>query len=299
MAMKTILVPIPDTDLNVGAIETAMIVARAVAGHVEALYIEPPLPLATGGVPLSAYDAPTYGRASFKSGGSEAERQRVSEERERAAATAWAAFEGACSAYQMPLHEGAPPGPVPSASWRRTQGSYATAVTERAPAADLLVAPNPATAESARDIVEHTLLDTGRPVLIAPAGPPQDPARSAMIAWTPTLQAWRAVSAAVPLLMQGGRVEIVSVGQDDEAIAASRADVMAYLGWHGIAATVRHVQPTTRGIGDTLLNEAGEADVGMLVMGAYSHGRMRQLLLGGLTRYVLTHIGTTPVFMAH
>lgn len=300
MVMKTILVPVPDTEVNLAAIETGMMVARAVEGHLHGLYIEPPLPLATGAMPLAAYDAPTYGRgAPSMAQRAEADRLGAEEERDRTAERARAEFERACAAYQVPLHDAAPPGPVPSASWRRAQGSYASAVASRALASDLLVVPNPATAAMARDIAEQILLETGRPVLLAPAGPAQDPSRSAVIAWAPTLQAWRAVTAAVPLLAMAERVEILSVGQDDEQIAESRADVLAYLGWHGIAATSRHVQPQSRGIGDTLLNEASEADVGMLVMGAYSHGRVRQLLLGGLTRYVLTHIGTTPVFMAH
>jgi nucleotide-binding universal stress UspA family protein len=300
MAMKTILVPIPDTEINLAAIETGMMVARAVEGHLNGLYIEPPLPLTTGATPLTAYDAPSYGRAAPTTvQRAEADRASAEEERNRTAERARAEFERACAAYQVPVHAAPPPGPMPSASWHRTQGSYATAVSRRAPGCDLLVVPNPATAAMARDIAEQILLETGRPVLLSPAGPAQDPSRSAMIAWSPTLQAWRAVAAAVPLLAQAERVEILSVGRDDEEIAESRADVIAYLGWHGIAASARHMQPQSRGIGDTLLNEAGEADVGMLVMGAYSHGRVRQLLLGGLTRYVLTHIGTTPVFMAH
>jgi nucleotide-binding universal stress UspA family protein len=298
MAMKTILVPIPDTEVNLAAIETGLMAARAVEGHVDGLYIEPPLPLTTTATPLAAYDAPAYGRAA-PAAAQRAEADRgAQEERDRTAERARAEFERACAAYQVPVHE-APPGPLPSASWHRAQGSYASAVARRALACDLLVVPNPATAAMARDIAEQILLETGRPVLLAPAGPAQDPSRSAMVAWAPTVQAWRAVAAAVPLLARAERVEILSVGRDDEEIAQSRAEVITYLGWHGVAASARHVQPQARGIGDTLLNEASEADVGMLVMGAYSHGRVRQMLLGGLTRYVLTHIGTTPVFMAH
>jgi nucleotide-binding universal stress UspA family protein len=120
-----------------------------------------------------------------------------------------------------------------------------------------------------------------------------------MIAWSPSLQAWRAVTAAVPLLAKARRVEIVSVGQDEAAFAESRAEVIRYLGWHGITATARQVKPVSRSIGDALLHEAGEAGIGMLVMGAYSHSRVRELLLGGVTRHVLSHVAVTPVFMAH
>jgi nucleotide-binding universal stress UspA family protein len=169
----------------------------------------------------------------------------------------------------------------------------------RAPAYDVMVVPNPSTTTPARKIAEHTLLETGRPVLLAPARPEPDPSSSAMIAWAPSLQAWRAVTAAVPLMATAGRVEIVSVGEDDAAVAESRADVIRYLGWHGITATARQVKPLSRSIGDMLLHEASEAQIGMLVMGAYSHSRVRELLLGGVTRHVLSHVAATPVFMAH
>jgi nucleotide-binding universal stress UspA family protein len=62
----------------------------------------------------------------------------------------------------------------------------------------------------------------------------------------------------------------------------------------------RHaVKPPSRSVGDTLLHEASEAGIGMLVMGAYSHSRVRELLLGGVTRHVLSNVAVTPVFMAH
>ena len=55
----------------------------------------------------------------------------------------------------------------------------------------------------------------------------------------------------------------------------------------------------SRNIGDMLLHEASEAGIGMLAMGAYSHSPVREVLLGGLTRHVLSNVAVTPVFMAH
>ncbi len=107
------------------------------------------------------------------------------------------------------------------------------------------------------------------------------------------------VAAAVPLKATARRVEVVTVGEDEAAVATSRADVVRYLGWHGITATARHLKPRSRSVGDTLLHEASEAGAGMLVMGAYSHSRLRELLLGGVTRHVLANVAVTPVFMAH
>ena len=299
--MKTILVPIPDTAVDTAAIEIALMVAKAVSGHVEGLYVEAPAPDTprTGG--LATYESTSYGRLAATTQLAEREFARAAEARERAAEHARAEFQRLCAAHGLPVCAPDPDasGLVPSASWRQALGSYASAVTTRAPAYDLMVVPNPSTATPAREIAEHTLLETGRPVLLSPGRPEPDPSSSAIIAWSPSLQAWRAVSAAVPLRAKARRVEIVSVGEDETAVAESRADVIRYLGWHGIRATARQVKPLSRNIGDTLLHEASEAQIGVLVMGAYSHSRVRELLLGGVTRHVLSHVAVTPVLMAH
>ena len=299
MAMKTILVPIPDTAVDTAAIEIALMVAKAVTGHVEGLYIETPAPITTRTGRLGGYQATRDVGLAPAAQLAQEEFARAAEARERAAERARAEFQRICAAHGVPVCAPDASDPVPSASWRQTEGSYASAVTMRAPAYDVMVVPNPSTTTPAREIAEHTLLETGRPVLLSPARPESDPSSSAMIAWSPSLQAWRAVAAAVPLMATARRVEIVSVGEDEAAVAESRADVIRYLGWHGITATARHVKPFSRSIGDTLLHEASEAGIGMLVMGAYSHSRVRELLLGGVTRHVLSNVAVTPVLMAH
>jgi nucleotide-binding universal stress UspA family protein len=299
MAMKTILVPIPDTAVDTAAIEIALMVAKAVTGHVEGLYIETPASITLRTGRLGGYEATREVGLAQGAQRAQEEFARAAEARERAAEQAQAEFQRICVAQGVPVCAPDASDPVPSASWRQTEGSYASAVTMRAPAYDLMVVPNPSTTTPAREIAEHTLLETGRPVLLSPARPEPDPSSSAMIAWSPSLQTWRAVAAAVPLMATARQVEIVSVGEDEAAVAESRADVIRYLGWHGITATARQVKPLSRNIGDTLLHEASEAGIGMLVMGAYSHSRVRELLLGGVTRHVLSNVAVTPVFMAH
>jgi len=299
MAMKTILVPISDTAVNTAAIETALVVAKAVGGHVEGLYVETPQPVTPPSGPLTGYEAARYAGTAPRARFAEEEYARAAEARERAAEQARAEFQRVCAAHGVPVCAPDAFDPVPSGSWRQAQGSYASAVTARAPAYDLMVVPNPSTTTPARAIAEQTLLESGRPVLLSPSRPEPDPSSSAMIAWSPSLQTWRAVTVAVPLMAKARRVEIVSVGEDEATFAESRADVIRYLGWHGITATARQVKAPSRNIGDMLLHEASEAGIGMLVMGAYSHSRVRELLLGGVTRHVLANVAVTPVFMAH
>lgn len=296
MTIRTILVPMPHDAVDEAAIGTALNVTRAVDGHLDALYIQAPLPTG-GGVPAGGYEMPRGGVGVAEQ--VEARSLRAAEERERAAEQTRQRLERLAAAHGVRMTAPDDHATRPSVSWHEADGSQAAVVTARAPASDLLIVPSPSDRPSILDIAEQTLLSTGRPVLLAPAREAADPTRSAMIAWQPSLQAWRAVAAAVPLLEKAGSAEIVTVGEESEAVATSRAEVVRYLGWHGIEATARNIVPASSNIGDALLGAAGEAQAGMLVMGAYSHSRLRELLLGGVTRHVLTHAAATPVLMAH
>jgi nucleotide-binding universal stress UspA family protein len=120
-----------------------------------------------------------------------------------------------------------------------------------------------------------------------------------MIAWDESPECWHAVSAALPFLKIAKSVQIVSVDRRAQNRHASQAEAVAYLHCHGIAASARVVAPHLRSVGDTLLAEAGEQRVGLLVMGAYSHSRLREMLLGGATRHILKNASSRPVLMAH
>ena len=83
MAMKTILVPIPDAAVNTAAIEIALMVAKAVAGHVEGLYIETPAPITPRTTPLAGYEATSYARVPAGAQLAEEEFARAAQARER------------------------------------------------------------------------------------------------------------------------------------------------------------------------------------------------------------------------
>jgi hypothetical protein len=151
MAMKTILVPIPDTAVDTAAIEIALMVAKAVTGHVEGLYIDTPAPITPGTRPLTGYEATRYAGAAPAAQLAEQEFARAAQARERAAEQARAEFQRICAAHGVPVCAPDASEPVPSASWRQTEGSYASAVTMRAPAYDVMVVPNPSTTTPARE----------------------------------------------------------------------------------------------------------------------------------------------------
>jgi nucleotide-binding universal stress UspA family protein len=94
-------------------------------------------------------------------------------------------------------------------------------------------------------------------------------------------------------------VQVVSVDRDPGGRGASHEEVLTYLRCHGIEARARVVEPITGAVGDTLLSIAGEDDVGLVVMGAYSHSRLREMLFSGVTRHMLENAAARPVFLAH
>jgi hypothetical protein len=142
MTMKTILAPIPDRAVDTAAIEIALMVAKAVTGHVEGLYIETPAPITVRTGRIGGYETTREVGLSPAAPLAQQEFARAAEARECAAEQARAEFQRICAAHGVPVCAPDASDPVPSASWRQTEGSYASAVTIRAPAYDVMVVPN-------------------------------------------------------------------------------------------------------------------------------------------------------------
>jgi nucleotide-binding universal stress UspA family protein len=224
----------------------------------------------------------------------------VAEDRERLAQDARERFARACAANGLPLRAANEEmGALPAASWRQAEGTYVEVTAARAGAFDLIVAASAAVTDSLSAIAEQSLLQQRRPVLLAPSQFTSGWGGAAMIAWDESPECWHAVSAAIPLLHLAQSVQIVSVDRHADRRNASQTEAVAYLHCHGITATPRVVAPHLRSVGDTLLAVAAEGDASLLVMGAYSHSRLREMLMGGVTRHVLKNAVARPVLLAH
>jgi nucleotide-binding universal stress UspA family protein len=148
---------------------------------------------------------------------------------------------------------------------------------------------------------ETAFLGTGRPTLIVPAEAEQMPPAQMLVAWDGSREAARAVHDALPLLARAERVSLVVVdpqGLADRVGPEPGADMAAHLARHGVAVEVETVVSGTRSTGEALLARAAETGAGTLVMGGYGHRRLRELVLGGVTRHVLAH-ATIPVLLSH
>jgi nucleotide-binding universal stress UspA family protein len=293
MSIKRILVPIPGSVDHSGEIDTALSAAKGLGAHLEALFISEPPP--SSRVRTAVGEGYGYGGTTAAT-----QLDWFAEERERRAREARERFASACSANGIPMLAGnEQPGVLPAACWREAEGAYAGVAVARAPAFDLVVAASAAVMEPLKDIAEQSLLQARRPVLLAPARLESGLTGSAMIAWDESTECWHALSAAIPFLRIARSVHVVSVDRNADDRSASQAEALAYLRCHDIAATARVIAPELRSVGDTLLAAAGEGEVGLLVMGAYSHSRLREMLLGGVTRHILQNAVARPVLLAH
>lgn len=289
MSIKRILVPLPGSAGHTGQIETALSAAKALGAHVQALFISEPPPVTRGGLTVTEMGRTATVPVNWHA-----------EERERTTRDAREVFAQACAVVGIPMLSAndEPDSPL-AASWREAEGSYVEIAVQRAAAFDLMVAASATVMESLMAIAEQSLLQTRRPVLLAPARPQSDLTDSVMIAWDESPECWHAVSAAIPFMQLAKSVQVISVDRDASNRQASQAEVLAYLRCHGIGATAQVVAPELRSVGDTLLAAGAEHEAGLLIMGAYSHSRLREMLLGGATRHILKNASARPVLLAH
>lgn len=173
------------------------------------------------------------------------------------------------------------------AVWEEFVGSPGRAMAIIGPISDLLVLTRPKTArsEKARAFLLAAVLQAGRPVLVLPSRKiRQTPGKRIAIAWNQSIEAAHAVSGALPLLQRAEQVTIVAVGNEDE-VGPKSTHLARYLTHWGVDAKIaRYSGDDTIGL---IEKGCDEANADLLVMGAYSRGRLRERLFGGVTEHIL------------
>jgi nucleotide-binding universal stress UspA family protein len=203
------------------------------------------------------------------------------------------ALRGIVSEWAAAYPTGNPP------AWNEIEGDRVEAiVADRGKTADLVVIVRPAEYEG-KDALHAAIFETGKPLLLVPPVP--DAAASfghhMAIAWKTCEQAERAVTASIPWLKRAGRVSLLLVGEEGEP-PRSPDDVFALLAPHGIAAEPLLLDRGEDSVGVRLLRAVHEIGADCLVMGAYRHNRLVEMILGGVTHHILRH-ADLPVFMLH
>lgn len=286
---KNILVPATGAATDDVVFETALLAARPFSAHIEFLHVrvdvtEVVVSMSTGGL-----------------GGGGAVQgvvDRLEAESKQLEGRAWQSVEAFCA--RNAISRTTPhPGEDLSAEFTVETGSDAQWISEYGRFADLVVVGRPQPGrEAAMEVLEAALMDTGRPLLVAPPRAPKGLLGTAVIAWKDTPEAARAVAAAVPLLERCERVVIVTVVEEDEPREHTCERLLRSLRWHNPNTSVRQLGREHRKPVDVLLQEAGRLDASLVVMGGYSHSRLREVVFGGFTNHILSGVDM-PVLMAH
>ena len=153
-----------------------------------------------------------------------------------------------------------------------------------------------------KTLVEQMMLESGRPVLVIPhVWKLATLGDRVMVAWDRKRESTRAVNDALPLLQQASLVELVAVTSKKPAPDRKFdrcADLATHLGYHGITAVTNNLIARDIDIANLLLSIITDGDIDMVVMGGYGHARLRETVLGGVTKDLLAQM-PVPVLMSH
>ena len=291
MTIKSILVPMPSgKQVASTALEAAISAAHTFGAHIEGVYLsdaaaDMPMMDADGAL---AIDVIAAARAADDEGAVQAEE----------------IFRNFIQDYGIPYQEWPAAKDGASAGWRSVRGDVHAQMAHLGCVFDLVVVARPDRTNSVNGrLVETALFDSHRPVLIAPPALPEKLAettldgRRIIIGWNQTAQSALAGADALPLLERAQAVQIFSIITGAKS-GVSASEFALYLRRHGIESEVKMVEPDSRSVGQAVLAAAMEFNANLLVMGAYSHSRLRELILGGVTSHILENAGI-PVFMSH
>lgn len=290
--IRSILVAVSGSESDTPVFETALAAARPLAAHLDFVHIRPTLGDAAVNTPHVDFALGRGLVASLDSAMAEISR------RSRAAERHVREF---CERNDLPVAEAPAAASRVSASWQEITGDALECLTFRARHRDLVVMGRMTGPDGLpSDLLELVLLRSGRPLLIASADH-RALAGPAIVAWKESPEAARALAAAVPLLKSAAGVVLVAIQEDpsaDDAANEGLRETVRLLAWHGISAEPHFVADDGRSAAEILASVAADRHAGLIVMGAYGHSRMRQIVFGGCTQHFLRE-APTPVLLAH
>ena len=149
-------------------------------------------------------------------------------------------------------------------------------------------------------LIEGALFGSGRPVIVVPQIQSQ-PLKldKVMVCWDGSRPAARAIGDAVPLLERAGAIEVVVVtGERDKSGEITGANMKRHLARHGINVEIKRIAAGSADVQTAILAHAADSGADFLVMGGYGHSRLREFILGGVTRSILKSM-PVPVLMSH
>lgn len=280
MTMKTILIPTENDGSMQSALETALLLARRCDSYMEGFALRWAISELVG-VDVVGISLKTY-------------KQDIPEEAKQAREM----FESFMQTHDVPRSTGrtgllsfgwfddAPAGD----SFVGSYGRVFDVIVMKRPDASSTVLHNRA--------IESGLFESGRPILLSPALPPRQIATHGLVAWNCSTEQARATALAMPLLQQANRVTVLTVTGGTGVPGPTPEQMVRYLQRNGIPAEPLTIELNGRNTGAAILATAESLGCDLLIKGAYTQSRLRQMLFGGATQHVLAN-AALPVLMAH
>lgn len=289
MPLRSILVPFFASAKSEDALVLAIEVAKRFSAHVHVVHGE-----------IADPEVLTHLEDPLMTSYQEALAQTLKIRTEERLGAVRAQFDAVMQRQDVPLVETADSETLPNVTWEVASGPEWESIAATAAVYDLVVVGGPAPKDeisAANLCAEAALFRSGRPLLLSTPERWETVGARILIGWNRSAQSGRAVSAALPFIRSAEAVRILTIetgskqGPPPEALAEN-------LRLHGVDAETRKSRPDYREVGEAVLEEATEFGADLIVTGAYSHSRLRDLIFGGVTAYILAN-ADRPVLMVH
>ena len=281
MSMKTILVPTENQDAMRSALETALLLARRCDSYIEGFALRWSVNQIAGGDIVGAFPIEIFVRDN-------AEEERKARQ----------LFESFMQEHNVPRAtktagalsfgwlDGAPEGESFVGSYGRV---FDIIVTHRS---------DDKSGGLHERAIESGLFESGRPILLSPPSPPCQFATNVLIAWNSSTEQARATALSMPLLQKADRVTVLTVTGGTAVPGPSAEQLIRHLDCNAIKAEALTVGLDGRSTGEAILATAQSLGCDLLIKGAYTQSRLRQMIFGGATQHVLAN-AALPVFLAN
>lgn len=286
MAYRKILVPLTGGDRDAHVLNAAFDVAKAFGSHVSGVYVRP-----------DPSEVLPYLGEGISAGVIQEIMDASRDASNRAAAVARGTLDKLAKTSGASSQQ--PPASGLGASFHVREGLLEEVLAEESRLSDLVVFDMPAETKdpTMRAAMESALLNGRKPLLLVPHRTVKVVGAKVAIGWDGGAAAAHAIAGAIPMLSRAEAIEILNVTSGPiDTVQMDR--LRDYLRLHGLSAVEHGINPGSQGTASTLLDAAQRSGAGLLVIGGYGHSRLRELVLGGVTRHVFANV-TMPVFMAH
>ena len=288
MAIRTVLAPLGSARETTQHLTSAFVLAKRLQAHIDVFHISP-----------DPRDSVAYVGEGVTGAIIEDLMSAAEQEGDARATQSEEEFQAVCAATGATVAD-APSDSGFTAAFANVTGRIYDLIALRGRLADVTVVPRPQKGDDAmvQATLEVALLETGRPVLVVPPQAPEDFGKRVVILWSGAEEAARAVGGALPVLRGAESIAAYSFSRYAKPLAQA-ADLVSYLGWHGIKITTHEdVDTEGRDVADVAFEKLDENRADLVVMGAYTHSRLRHLIFGGMTSAMLER-AEIPVLMAH